>query len=271
MKIRKMEFDRQKAEADKGETTQDFYFTCFLNVTSYAFPSGEPFFCDALLYYKDQITDPELKKQVTLFVGQERVHAFAHAKMNDFLVPTFNLDVSLMKGAENDSILARQLPPDHQLAITVAQEHFTSMLARHLLGHPQMVELIHPGYRKLWVQHSIEELEHKAVAFDLFQHLKLSRRIQFKGMFDATYSTARFLFGAAFEVVLASKGRKLEGLLSALKIFFHPSFGLFWSSMALQWVSFFMPWYHPNNKDDSALIKQWMPYIEQDSAKGNAA
>ena len=59
--------------------------TLLLAALSSSFPPGEKFFIDSVRYYQDQITDPELKKAIRAFIGQEAHHSKEHKLMNGFL------------------------------------------------------------------------------------------------------------------------------------------------------------------------------------------
>src|SRR5437660_11636790 len=52
---------------------------------SAVFPDGEDFFVRSVRHYRDQITDPELKRQVAGFIGQEAMHGRQHRAFNDRL------------------------------------------------------------------------------------------------------------------------------------------------------------------------------------------
>src|SRR5918997_6320078 len=52
---------------------------------SAVFPDGEDFFVRSVRHYRDRITDPELKRQVAGFIGQESVHGREHRVLNDRL------------------------------------------------------------------------------------------------------------------------------------------------------------------------------------------
>src|SRR5580658_6889221 len=52
---------------------------------SAVFPDGEDFFVRSVRYYRDQVTDPDLKRQVSGFIGQEAVHGREHRVLNDRL------------------------------------------------------------------------------------------------------------------------------------------------------------------------------------------
>ncbi len=52
---------------------------------SAVFPDGEDFFVRSVRHFRDQITDPELKRQVAGFIGQEAMHGREHRVFNDRL------------------------------------------------------------------------------------------------------------------------------------------------------------------------------------------
>src|SRR5690625_1910055 len=62
------------------------------------------------------------------------------------------------------------LSPKDQMAATAALEHFTAMLGSLVLSNPRLFEEVHPSFRALFIWHAIEESEHKAVAFDVYQN-----------------------------------------------------------------------------------------------------
>ena len=66
-------------------------------------------------------------------------------------------------------IARRILSPMNRLAITVALEHFTAIMADELLRNPEYEKLMDPEHAKLWLWHAVEETEHKAVAFDVYR------------------------------------------------------------------------------------------------------
>src|SRR5690606_30004537 len=57
--------------------------------------------------------------------------------------------------------------PVFRLAVTCAIEHLTATLSTVTLRHPRFLENAAPAYRRLWMWHALEELEHKAVALDV--------------------------------------------------------------------------------------------------------
>ena len=149
----------------------DAFSTAFFNALSMSFPFGEQFFIDAVrdvvatLSAQDQ---EKFRADVRGFIGQEATHRRIHALFNGHLEsqglrddwsPRAASRMQLMEGAD----------PRHALAVTAATEHFTAMFAEWLLAHPEVLEGAEPRLATMWRWHSAEELEHKAVAFDLYR------------------------------------------------------------------------------------------------------
>ncbi|MBI2732884.1 MAG: metal-dependent hydrolase [Aquabacterium sp.] len=138
-------------------------------VFSGAFPPGERFFMESVRHFRDQITDPVLKAQVSGFMGQEALHGREHERLNE-LFRERGLDVDLP--ARYVRFGLRQLErfsPRLQLACTTMMEHFTAHLAEEWLTNKALTDSSDPEMLKLWFWHALEELEHKSVAYDVFE------------------------------------------------------------------------------------------------------
>nr|MCS5563464.1 metal-dependent hydrolase [Oleiphilaceae bacterium] len=144
--------------------------TLLLAALSASFPPGERFFIDSVRHYQDQITDPELKKAIKGFIGQEAHHSREHELMNGFLqergVDLARLEREIL-GFMN--LMRKYLSPERQLAHTVAVEHFTALMAEEFLLKYDALEQMDPRIAPIWAWHAIEESEHKAVAFDVYK------------------------------------------------------------------------------------------------------
>ncbi|MDI1350035.1 metal-dependent hydrolase [Aquabacterium sp.] len=137
-------------------------------VFSGIFPPGERFFMESVRNFRDRITDPVLKAQVSGFMGQEALHGREHDRLNDFFRER-GFDVDLP--ARYVRFGLRQLErfsPRLQLACTTQMEHFTAHLAEQWLTDKALAASSDPEMLKLWYWHALEELEHKSVAYDVF-------------------------------------------------------------------------------------------------------
>jgi uncharacterized protein len=148
----------------------DQFKTILLTALSCTFPEGERFFVRSVRQYQKQIQDPLLREQVKGFIGQEAHHGNEHDAFNHFMeskgVPTGKVDEFVNRGMR---FMAKHLSPQRQLAKTCALEHFTAMLAELMLEHPDFFKGMDERMLPLWLWHAVEESEHKAVAFDVYQ------------------------------------------------------------------------------------------------------
>jgi uncharacterized protein len=141
--------------------------TAFFNALSASFPQGERFFMDAVRRYRDT-ANPKLAGQIQAFTAQEAIHSREHLAFNGNLAAQ-GYDFSRIDGFLKKRFdLGRKLPPLSQLCATIALEHFTAILAHAILSQGDDLASAPPELRRMWQWHAIEEIEHKAVAFDTF-------------------------------------------------------------------------------------------------------
>ncbi|WP_421119259.1 metal-dependent hydrolase [Aquihabitans daechungensis] len=172
---------------------------------SAVFPDGEDFFVRSVRHYRDAVTDPELKTQVSGFIGQEAVHGREHRAFNDRLdelgYPVKAFERFTKKGL---AIRERLLPPTSNLAATAALEHFTATLAELILTDPEARDMIgNQAVKNLFLWHALEESEHKAVAFDVYKLSGGSERLR---TFTMNLLTFGFIVGMAVQVVISLLG-----------------------------------------------------------------
>ncbi|HKR37006.1 MAG TPA: metal-dependent hydrolase [Steroidobacteraceae bacterium] len=153
--------------------------TAYFNALSAAFPQGETFFIESVRRYRDQVDEP-LRQQIAAFVQQEAMHTREHIVFNK-LLRSAGYDLTAMDAETRRRVdEARTRPPFVQLALTVALEHFTAIMAHSLLTERQPLPGASDEILRLWQWHAIEEIEHKAVAYDTFlavtRHLSGLRR-----------------------------------------------------------------------------------------------
>jgi predicted metal-dependent hydrolase len=153
--------------------------TAYFNALSAAFPQGETFFIESVRRYRDAVHEP-LREQIAAFVQQESMHTREHIVFNK-LLRTAGYDTTAMDAETRRRVdEARARPPVVQLALTVALEHFTAIMAHSLLTEREPLPGASEDIVRLWQWHAIEEIEHKAVAYDTFvavtQHMRPLRR-----------------------------------------------------------------------------------------------
>jgi predicted metal-dependent hydrolase/pimeloyl-ACP methyl ester carboxylesterase len=167
----------------------DAFTTHVINVLHLLLPAGEKWFCDVFRHALPEIRDDHLRDQVKGFIGQESVHARAHATVLDRLAVdgldtrqyTSKIDWLFARvlgehplGAHPPLRLLRRQWLVFRLAIIAAVEHCTSVLGWWALSASDALDQAgaDPTMLDLLRWHGAEEVEHRAVAFDLFEHLR---------------------------------------------------------------------------------------------------
>ena len=172
---------------------------------SAVFPDGEDFFVRSVRHYRDQITDPVLKRQVAGFIGQEATHGREHRILNDRLdelgYPVKRFERLTERGL---AIRTRLAPPIANLAATAALEHFTATLAELVLTSEETRATFgHDELRNLFLWHALEESEHKAVAFDVYKAVGGSERTR---VWTMKFLRIGFVLGMALQVIVSLLG-----------------------------------------------------------------
>lgn len=162
----------------------DPFKTRFFDAMSTLFPMGEKFFITSVREFKDQITSPKLQQEVKNFTRQEAQHSLVHRQYNERLKK---------QGVEIDSIneqietrlfvdAFKLTTPLQRLAVTSALEHLTSMMCTSFFERRELLDKSDARLRALYAWHAIEEVEHKAVAFDVLTQVARAGYWQRMGM-----------------------------------------------------------------------------------------
>jgi uncharacterized protein len=141
--------------------------TAYYNSLSVTFPMGEAFFIKSVRHFRNTLP-AALKAQVDDFIRQEATHSREHACLND-QAKMAGYDVTAIETELADRLSkTKNNPPIVNLAMTVALEHFTAIMAHASLKNDEHMPGVSAEGAALWKWHAIEEIEHKAVAFDTF-------------------------------------------------------------------------------------------------------
>lgn len=237
----------------------DPYLTAIFNSLSVSFPKGEAFFVDSVRQLRTRAR-PEHAAEIGAFIQQEVIHSREHVAFNR-RVTDHGYDARALEARIDKRLaVARTKPPIVNLAATIAFEHFTAMFAERLLADPRHLQDVDSEIADLWRWHATEEIEHKAVAYDLFLDATHDWH-PFKRWFLRSYVmlrvTQQFITDRALGAVALLRQDGLHGPVAWLhllhRILVKP--GMLRQVLA-PWVSFLRPGFHPWQHDDRALIEQ---------------
>ncbi len=259
VKTRRITFEYPEGELPRHFINNDIVMSHIVSTLSAVFPEGEDFFVNSVRNYRDQITDPELKKQVAGFIGQEAMHSREHDRFNERLAELGYPTRVIHRGVGMILRFGRTvLPKKVQLAITAALEHYTSTLAEVLLADPAARDLMDvEEVKSLFLWHALEESEHKTVAFDVYEQVSGNHFIRVTTM---NLITLGFVGGGALAVVASMlltdpSARNLRNLRKSIA-------GLKTSPWLTKKVrqdirAYNRKGFHPDDHDNTALMEEW--------------
>ncbi|WP_239805745.1 metal-dependent hydrolase [Croceicoccus hydrothermalis] len=221
------------------------------------FPLGEKFFIDSVRRYRHCV-DSSMAENIDRFIVQEALHTREHLKLNRLIRQSGYTIANMTERTRRTLAPFRKRTPLRQVGLTMALEHFTALLAHEVLTNEDRFMRAPASVRALWRWHALEEIEHKAVAFDTFQAATKSwsrpRRYLFR--------IAAMMEGSV--VLFPVVGRNMNDLFRQDKL---PPWmiwrrvakcllgrrGLLWSILPGYW-RWFKPGFHPWQIDDRMLM-----------------
>jgi predicted metal-dependent hydrolase len=268
----------RRFEIKLGDSTPRYWFdgnpwaTHLLNAMSCVFPGGERYFMESVLAYQSQIEDPALKRDVRHFCGQEAVHGQQHELLNAWL-DRYELGTRQLTEEIEVSIkerTTRLLPPILRLSETAGLEHITAIMGAALLQNPEMLSRISPDVRPLWIWHALEEIEHKAVAFDVFEAVGGSYFQRALGFALGTLGLA--LTTTITMITLLWRDRQLFNVAAAAGLVRLLVRSGYLRTLARSYFQYYQRNFHPWRVDDRQLmaqaVKDIAPYVKG-GAKGS--
>lgn len=266
--VRRSRFDPQQRISRHYFGGQSPLMSHVLTALSMTFPAGEQFFVHSVRNVREQVSDPQLQQQISAFIGQEAMHSHAHAHFNQALDrPDYDLQQYQMQMAQG-LVTLKTRSPRRQLAATVAYEHFTAMIAAHLLSQPQLFDGFDDNLRQLWLWHAVEELEHKSVAFDVYQQVFGNDQAASLAQRRRSMRTVSvgFVAGiASMTTTLLWQDRQASlGSIRAMALNLRDSMllGRMVLSLLPEYLAFYRAGFHPQQTDHQALISVWRQRLE---------
>lgn len=268
--VRRMDYkfdDMPKYWCD-NEPSLTHYFTGL----STLFPEGESYFVRSVRALRPLTkSNQQLDREIGAFIGQEAMHSKEHHAFH-VSAQQYDLDPEslervtgiILKGIE------RLFPKKWNLLVTVGLEHYTAVLVASMMKniHTRMND---ETIRNLWLWHSIEETEHKAVAFDMYQYLYgegLGAYMPRVTIFTLSLALITFI-STGYQVVLMKRDGQLFNFRSWRR------FASFARSQYKQLIPQFLAYYrinfHPNDVDESQLVAQTKELIGLDAAIADSA
>ena len=261
IKPQRMGFDFDLATVPRYWAHKDPVLSHFLNSLSLSFPDGEQFFVDSVRHFRDIVKDEQRQKEISGFIGQEAMHSLEHKSFNDMLAHQGYGELSekaigvakyLIKTGQ------KEYSPRTLLAMTAGLEHITAILANAMLKNPELLNKMDDSVRALWTWHAIEETEHKAVAFDLYQDVSGDYPMRVRAFLSGSLGLGVFASVFTWRFLkqdgLHRKPWKLvPGAITLATLL---------AKTVPDYLDYLRPRFHPWDDDNSELIAEYKAIVE---------
>lgn len=239
--------------------------TLLMNGFTIYIPIIERFMIAQVRAVMQDITDPELKKRVDAFLLQEAIHAREHEHSRNFLHDTDFKSQRIYDLVEKfvDNLMTplanfgnRVLGRNFSLATVAAGEHWTAATAQINLADKLLPEL--EGNPMLWLfaWHGAEEIEHKAVVFDVMQHLNTNYWQRISGFVAATLAFGLLNLVVTTSLLLQLKWKELLHPQLWVGAVYYLIFGAkVIPKGLLAFLDYLRPGFHPDQFDDQRLME----------------
>lgn len=259
---RKMSFELEK-HSTRDWCGNNLLISAFLNGISLALPLGEHFFIKSIRQFEADVTDSQLKDDLKRFVAQEAIHSRQHQIYNELLVrdgyDTKAIEQRIQQ--ELDGYWEKSTPLE-RLSFTIALEHATHVLGDQILSHPERLQDWNPSFKAFWLWHAAEEVEHKAVCYDLYNLLDGTYTMRCKALIVSTARMLDIFWKSQHE--LMKQSCQMQGIPMPSKnqmrkenlLFIFGKNGIL-RGFQSAYSAWFLPNYHPWKHDNRKTLNHW--------------
>lgn len=269
----KLSIPKRKMEFGFDSIDRPFFFdgngilSTYFAAMSVVFPPGEKEFVRSVGFFASKIEDPELREKVKEFSAQEAQHRLQHKRANERLDEMGYCATEFEQDFEEEiQREVSELSDEERLAGTVCAEHITAVLGHAILSNPELIAKMDRPVRDLLYWHAVEELEHKAVAFDVYESTVKDMKLLRRALAVQTYLFCKTVAKYQLRMMWKMKYRpSLKESLQAWQFFMGPKNGLI-GKLRKPFMEFYRKDFHPWDVDDRALIEKWKSMQEQAAA-----
>ncbi|MEL6862190.1 MAG: metal-dependent hydrolase, partial [Pseudomonadota bacterium] len=172
--VRPLDFQAEKLGTDAVMWSQSCpEFAIFLNAFSVHVPYFERYLIRSMSVAKKHVKDEKLLKDMSAIIGQEAHHAKNFIEFNRKMAAKYPKIDALEMHAKDDFVRRAKTDDLQTLAgFTAGYETFTFLAGMIILAnYEKWMGDSDPTMKAMWVWHQVEEVEHGAVAFDVYKDL----------------------------------------------------------------------------------------------------
>jgi predicted metal-dependent hydrolase len=231
------------------------------NGTSILLPYMEPFIINAIRKAAKHITDPALLAEARAWMGQESQHFKQHRRFNEALIakgyPQLREREQQIE-KEYQELDKRSLK--YQVAYTAGFEVMALAIAHTLIAQREyFFGEADPNVSSMWLWHLVEEIEHKNLAFEVYQHLYGGHWYRAYGLLCALIHMVG-LIRPSYIALLKADG--LWGKWKTRWAIKKLAFRLF-ASFLPRALRYALPGHHPSDVANPAWMREWVALYDK--------
>ncbi len=245
----------ESADIKKHWVKDDGFLTHWMNAYTLTIPGGEDFNVRTIRSYIDDITDESLRNTAQGFVAQELSHGKAHGEFLKVLTRQgYNTKIFLsIYNFLSFKVLEPLSTKLSKLAFVVAVERINELIAEVNLEHKLLDESPSEA-ANLYKWHFAEEIEHKSVAYDIYQNISGNRfMLAYSTLLCYIINLTFLIFGTTACMVQDGSILNPKNWLRGFRYFFTKEkffWKLSWGCLELQKKSF-----HPSQNQNLHLAE----------------
>lgn len=265
IEVRRLEFDMDKIESQNlvWSFTHPL-FSIYINALAVHIPYFERYLVLGMRKIKKRIHDERLQSDVTKIIGQEAHHAKNFMAINKVLARRYpevtQLDAQA-KAAFKKPINEENLK--QTIGFIAGYETFTFLGGMIILqGYDKWMKDAEPVLRSVWLWHQVEEVEHGAVAFEVYKYLYGEHEWYRKWMVLKAFIHIGMEAGRAYFPMVRKEGffNSPKKLVHCISFFFSFSARLAYAALPVLSKN-----YHPRNHplcstNQSPIAVSWTNY-----------
>jgi predicted metal-dependent hydrolase len=237
---------------------QNPLLTNMLNTYTLLVPDNEHYYMRNIRRAVDGVDDPGLKACIRNFILQEGQHGIAHQRYWENLAAQGLAFKGFVKICNllSYGILEALFPLSMQLSIIAAIEHINAFTG-HIFLEADLLKDADPRKRLLFAWHFAEEIEHKEVAYDVFESISGNYPLRVLGMLLA--APTFYLFNLAGTVYFSAQWGQLFRAKSWVEwfTFLFVREKAAWKSLRFV-LLYLKPGFHPSQIEDREMAEAFL-------------
>ena len=226
--------------------------THLLNSLTLLLPATEKWAVRVVKKSFSQVSHPKIQQDALKFIGQEGQHANAHLLFwNNLRQQGYSIDPHVQEVDRFLGWFESRLSPVLSIAILAGFEHLTEFIADFGLNN-HFLDEADPALKYLFAWHAAEEIEHKALAYDVLCSLTQGYGVRILGLVIGHLHAIRFLCSGLFLLLRQDHKAWSFSVWADMAQFLLVKEKFFFRACA-NFMMYFRVDFHPSQRDNDAL------------------